>query len=208
MKVSFRAVLETWATPPNISCFLNGKVRLWSFQLCIFSKHIWVKNKGTILFTNHFYLGWKEVRLRLTEIPRAVELSGKTALISTKPQPPQSCYLFWIDHHLVGKSSFKCRTEVFSFYIIGEMFKTNKLFVDSVANYSSSTLTAKFSFCVFIFSMTCHDTKENSVLYRFIPDSKTITIICRLFSFLYIIFYWNNNLKLCYSLTDTAVKNR
>ena len=57
MKVSFRAVLETWATPPNISCFLNGKVRLWSFQLCIFYKHFWVKNKGTILFTNHFYLG-------------------------------------------------------------------------------------------------------------------------------------------------------
>ena len=39
------------------------------------------------------------------------------------------------DHHIVGKSSFKYRTEVFSSYIIGEMFRTNKLFVDSVANY-------------------------------------------------------------------------
>ena len=30
------------------------------------------------------------------------------------------------------------------------MFRTNKLFVDSVASYCSST--AKFTFCVFIFS--------------------------------------------------------
>ena len=104
--------------------------------LYILYKNFWVKNKGTILFTNHFYLGWKGKRL--TEIPWAVELSGKTAMVSTKSRPPQnSCqnyYLFWIDHHPVGKSSFKRRTEVFSFYIIGEMFRTNKLFVDSVAN--------------------------------------------------------------------------
>ena len=52
--------------------------------LWIFYKHFWVKNKDIILFTNHFYLGWKEIRLRLTEIPWAVELSGKTAMISTK----------------------------------------------------------------------------------------------------------------------------
>ena len=70
-----------------------------------------------------------------------VELSGKTAMISTKPRP-----VFWIDH-LVGKSSIKRRTQVFSSYIIGEMFKTNELFVDSC------TLTAKFSFCVFIFAV-------------------------------------------------------
>ena len=25
--------------------------------LCIFYKNFWVKNKGIILFTNHFYLG-------------------------------------------------------------------------------------------------------------------------------------------------------
>ena len=46
--------------------------------------------------------------------------------------------------------------------IIGEMFKTNELFVDSC------TLTAKFSFCVFIFSteyaMTRHETKDNARL--------------------------------------------
>ena len=42
------------------------------------------------------------------------------------PEPPQNYYLFWIDH-LVVKSSFKGRTEVFSFYIIGEMFGTNEL---------------------------------------------------------------------------------
>ena len=43
-----------------------------------------------------------------------VELSGKTAMISTKPRPPQNYYLFWIDH-IVGKSSLKCRTQVFFF---------------------------------------------------------------------------------------------
>ena len=103
--------------------------------LCIFYKNFWVKNKGTIFFTNHFYLGWKEnSRKRLTEIPWAVELSGKTSMISTKPRPPQNYYLFWIDHHFVGMSLFKRRTEVFSFYIIGEMFSTNFFFVDSVAN--------------------------------------------------------------------------
>ena len=55
MKVSFRAILETWATPPNISCFLNRKVRFWSVY--VFKKKWGVKNKGTILFTNHFDLG-------------------------------------------------------------------------------------------------------------------------------------------------------
>ena len=61
-----------------------------------------------------------------------MELSGKTAMISTKPRLPQNYYLFRIDH-LFGKSSFKRGTEEFSFYIIGEMFMTNELFVDLVA---------------------------------------------------------------------------
>ena len=69
-----------------------------------------------------------------------------------------------------------------------------------------------FSFCVFIFrtlKMTCYDMKDNAGLYRFIPDSKTITII--VVSFLFYTSYFTgiyNNLKLCFSLTDTAVKNR
>ena len=59
--------------------------------------------------------------------------------------------------------------------------------------------------------MTCYDTKDNAGLYRFtgIPDSKTIIII--VFSFLFYTSYFTgiyNNLKLCFSLTDTAVKNR
>ena len=41
--------------------------------------------------------------------------------------------------HLVVKSSFKRRMEVFSFYIIGEVFRTNEL------------LWVRVSFCVFIF---------------------------------------------------------
>ena len=34
--------------------------------------------------------------------------------------------------YLVGKSSFKCRTEYFLSYVLSEMFRTNELFVDSV----------------------------------------------------------------------------
>ena len=56
MKVSFRAISETWVTPLNISCFVKWKIKIL-VCLCIFYKHFWVKNKGTILFTNHFYLG-------------------------------------------------------------------------------------------------------------------------------------------------------
>ena len=85
------------------------------------------------------------------------------------------------------------------------MFKTNELFVDSC------TLTAKFSFCVSIFSteyaMTCHETKDDARLvdlYPFLKQHNNSGI----FSFLYIVFYWKNNLKLFFSLADTAVKNR
>ena len=151
----------------------------------------WFTNKNTIRFTNHFDLGLKENSLKIDWDP--VELSGKSAIISTKPRSPQN-YLFWIDH-LVGKSSFKRGTEVFSFYIIGEMITTNDLFVDLVA-----------ASCVFI-SIRWYDTNDNAELCGFIPFSKTITIIV-FSSLLNIVFYWNNNLKLCFSPADTAVKNR
>ena len=84
---SFRAIWETWATPPNISCFLNGKVRFWSVYVFFIKKKIGVKNKGTILFTNHFDLGWKENSLiKIDWDP--VELFRKTVMISTKPRLP------------------------------------------------------------------------------------------------------------------------
>ena len=57
--------------------------------------------------------------------------------------------------------------------------------------------------------MTCHNTKDNAGLYRFIPDSKTITIVVVSFLFFFhIIFYSNNNFKLCFSLADTAVRKQ
>ena len=86
MKVSFRAISETWATPPNISWFLNGKVRFWSVNV-FFIKKNWVKKKGTILFTNHIDLGWKENSLTKIDWD-PMELSRKTVMISTKPRPP------------------------------------------------------------------------------------------------------------------------
>ena len=138
-------------TLPNISFFLNGKVRCWSVN--VFFRKI-VGSKIRILFFLLIMIDWDPVKL-----------SGKTAMISTKPRPPQSCYLFWIDH-LIGKSSFKRGTEVFSFYIIGEMFRKNELFVDFVA-----------ASCVLIFITwyvtTCQDTKDNAGLC--VPVSKPIT---------------------------------
>ena len=112
----------------------------------------------------------------------------------------QNYYLFWISH-LVGKSSFKSRTEVFSFLC----YRWN------VQDKWPFCGFGRFGLCVFIFSawyvITCHDTKENAGLIDFIPVSKTITKNKRIFSFLYIVFYWKNNLKLCFSLADTAVKS-
>ena len=55
---------------------------------CSFDKNFWVKNKGTIIFTIHFYLGWKENSLKTDWDPWAKELSGKTTTISTKPRLP------------------------------------------------------------------------------------------------------------------------
>ena len=92
MKVSFRAIWETWATQPNISCFLNRKVRFWSVYVFFYKENLGVKNKGTILFTDHFDLGWKESSLiKIDWDP--VELSRKTVMISTKPRSPPGGYL-------------------------------------------------------------------------------------------------------------------
>ena len=59
--------------------------------------------------------------------------------------------------------------------------------------------------------MTCYDTKDNAGLYRFIPDSKTITII--VVSFLFYTSYFTGMAILSYvlasqTIADTAVKNR
>ena len=61
--------------------------------LCIFyKKNYRVKNKGTILFANHFDVGWKENSLiKIDWDP--VELSRKTVMISTKPRRPPGGYL-------------------------------------------------------------------------------------------------------------------
>ena len=45
--------------------------------------------------------------------------------------------------------------------------------------------------------LTCHDTKDSAGLFN---NSRI--------SFLNIVFYWNYNLTLCFSLADTKVNNR
>ena len=55
--------------------------------------------------------------------------------------------------------------------------------------------------------MTCDETKDNprlvdlsADLYPFLKHHNNSGI----FSFLYIVFYWNNNLKFCLSLADSS----
>ena len=125
--IIFRTIREARATPPKYFMFFEWKIENTSWKVLAYGIYARVVDVSEIEFNK---IDWDPV-----------ELSGKTAMISTKPRP-----VFWIDN-LVGKSSIKRRTQVFSSYIIGEMFKTNELFVDSC------TLTAKFSFCVFIFAV-------------------------------------------------------
>ena len=107
----------------------------------------------------------------------ATPSSGTSPLASYKEVPPPALYyLFWKDH-LVVKTSFKPERWNYRWNV-----QDKRAFVDS------------FSFCVFIFR-TWYDTKDNAGLYRFIPGSEIITCYSRLFSFLYIVFYWNSNLS-------------
>ena len=133
-------------------------------QNCLFFNEI---NKKTILCTNH--LRWKENSLATNDWD-PVELSWESRhqFPQWNLRPPQNYYLFWISH-LVGKSSFKCRTEYFLPYVIGEMFRTNELFMNSV----DLAFVYLFLVCDYWFVMTCHDTKDNAGLKDFIPVSKT-----------------------------------
>ena len=91
MKVSFRAT-RNMGNAAEYFMFLNGKVRFWSVYVFFIKKKIGVKSKGTILFTNHFDLGWKEnLLIKIDWDP--VELSRKTVMISTNPRRPQGGYL-------------------------------------------------------------------------------------------------------------------
>ena len=80
------------------------------------------------------------------------------------------------------------------------MFRTNELFVDSV----DLAFVYLFLVCDYWYVMTCHDAKDNAGLKDIIPVSKTNNNHKnnRIFTFLYIAFYWKNNLKLCFSLAE------
>ena len=98
--------------------------------LCIFLQKFWVKNKGTFLFTNHFYIAWKEISLKidLDPVGRGAFRENCYDFNETAASPHQNYYLVWIDRHFVGKSSFKRRTEVFSFRGTQRQFSENYLF--------------------------------------------------------------------------------
>ena len=117
-------------------------------------KTVSVKNKKTILCTNH--LGWQENSLATNDWD-PVELSRESCHQFPQPNlwPPQNFCLFWVSH-LVGKSSFLC-------------YRWN------VQDKWAFCGFGRFGLCVFIFSarcaMTCHGTKDNTGLTDFIPVS-------------------------------------
>ena len=163
---------------------MRWKVRFWSVY--VFLTNIFGSKIRALFFLLIISAqDEKKIRLRLTKIPWAVELSGKTAVISTKTRPPQKQIIILLESRRLSAErkyfipilSVKCSGQIRFLWI---------------RQPTSSNLTAKFTFCVILFlvrdtyhlRMTCHDTKDNATLYyRFIPDSKTITIIVVSFLF-------------------------
>ena len=67
MKVSFRA-MRNMGNAAEYFMFFKWKSKILVY-LCIFYKTFWVKNKDTIVFTNHFDLQVKKkIRLRMIEV--------------------------------------------------------------------------------------------------------------------------------------------
>ena len=85
---------------PKLICRVHGKKINFKCMFCGFSftwmsicrKRPWnlYKYKNSFSKRNE-NRAWSQVNWG------PVELSGKTAIISTKPRPPQNYYLFWID---------------------------------------------------------------------------------------------------------------
>ena len=80
-------MMRTMGNAAEYFMFFKWKTKIL-VSLCIFyKKNFWVKNNDTILFTNNF-----DYSLKID--CDYVELSGKTAMISTKPWPPRIYYFF------------------------------------------------------------------------------------------------------------------
>ena len=121
---------------------------MWSVYVIICYKNVWVKNTDTILFSNH--LCWKENLLDWDpmELSRKAAMNFNKTVAAPKLLPllnRSSCWKVFVLHYQPN--------------------------VQDKWAFHSSTLTTKFSFCMFIFSMwyimSCHNTKDNAGLYRF-----------------------------------------
>ena len=67
---------ETWATLPNISCFLNGKVRFWSVHVFL-TKMFGSKTRALLFLLVIFIQVEKKIHSRLTEIRGPRSSPGK-----------------------------------------------------------------------------------------------------------------------------------
>ena len=63
-KSKFSRHMRNMGNAAEYFMFFKWKLR-FVVCLCIFYKNVWVKSKGTILFTYLFYLGWKENSLKI-----------------------------------------------------------------------------------------------------------------------------------------------
>ena len=113
--------------------FLNGKVRFWSVHVFL-TKILGSKIRALLFLLIIFIQIEKKIPLRLTQIPWAVELSGKLLWFQRNRGHPKTVISFEQIITLLESHRLNAARKFFSFYVIGEMFRTNKLFVDSVAN--------------------------------------------------------------------------
>ena len=128
-------------------------------------------------------------------------------MISTKPGRPKTIISF--EQIIILLECRRLSAERKYFLSILSVKRSVQISFLRIRQPTSSTLTAKFSFCVFNtyhLKMTCHDTKDNAELYRFIPDSKTITII--VVSFLFYTSYFPGITILSYVLASQTQREK
>ena len=135
----------------KFSRHMRWKVRFWSVYV-FFYKNFGLKIRALFFLLIISTQLEKKFRLRLTQIPWAVELSGKTAMISTKPRPRLTKTILSFEQIVILLESRRLSAERKYFLSISSVKCSGQISFLWIRQPTSSTLTAKFSFCVFIFS--------------------------------------------------------
>ena len=140
---------ETWATPSNISCFLNGKVRFWSVHV-VLTKIFGSKIRALLFLLFIFIQVEKKIRLRLTEIRGPRSFPGKLLRFQRNRGCPKTVISF--EQIIILLESRRLSAERKYFLSILSVNCSGQISFLWIWQPTSPTLTAKFNFCVFSFS--------------------------------------------------------